>query len=116
MNKRTKKLLLDAIQHWHENLDMLILNHLSGEKDLSTDIYMNSEACPLCVEYLRGTKETFCALCPIFAKTECLYCEDTPFDGAGVWMDETPSDYEVGYKVISAELEFLYSLLSTTHD
>lgn len=89
-----------SIQHWHENLDMLILNKLSRHKNLIDNIYIGSSHCPLCNTHF------LCRDCVI--GDMYISCSNTP------WVEINRvfycNDYDILYDKISAELEFLYTL------
>jgi hypothetical protein len=104
MNKRTKKALLDSIEHWHQNLDMLILNDLSNHADLWEDIQFDGAHCPLC----QLLQDMFCDNCPIHL-AGAPGCVNTPW--SAVRSFQRVQDFPKVYKVISDELEYLYSLL-----
>jgi hypothetical protein len=117
INKKTKEAILESIEHWHQNLNMLLLNHLSGEV-LIKDISIHSDDCALC-QMFKG--EDCINKCPISLKFEDLeenqYYEKTYTEGCyySPWHDVVKwfrrPKFEEGFKVISEELEFLYSLL-----
>lgn len=89
-----------SIQHWHENLDILILNKLSKHKILIDNIYIGSSHCPLCNTHFLcrncviGDMYTSCSNTPWVEINRVFYC----------------NDYDILYDKISAELEFLYTL------
>lgn len=112
MNSKTQKALLNSIEHWHQNLNILILNHLSNSP-LTTNINMTASTCPLCSLFF----DSNCKNCPITINnpSHCA-CTNTPYIDAANWFYNglTNHDYSLGYEVISNELEFLISLLPTT--
>jgi hypothetical protein len=120
MAKKARAALLASIEHWHQNLDMLILNYLSGQP-LSLDISTDASNCPLCACYNKASlDDEFCVACPICQHTEGRWCAGSPYAPANYWLQQAYQnvssrsvikDYEIGYERISAELEFLYSLL-----
>jgi hypothetical protein len=107
-----RKALLKSIEHWHCNLDMLILNYLSGSYSLEDDIRISGDDCALCHLYRD------CKSCPI-SEDQGRHCRGTPYYSVQDWMLEprmactgcTREDYREGYRVISAMLEYLYSVL-----
>jgi hypothetical protein len=118
INKKTKEAILESIEHWHQNLNMLLLNHLSGEV-LIKDIKIYSQDCPLC-QMFKG--EDCYNKCPISLKfkdlkefdyhTEgCYYSPWNDIVGFISMLGYKEINFEEGFKVISEELEFLYSLL-----
>jgi len=114
MTKRVKKALLKSIEHWHENLDMLILNHLSGEP-LSREVYTTADNCALCAIF---NTCNLCEGCPVYNFSGWSLCEGTPYEDVVKWIcwlmfypRSVSGAYKRGYEVISKELEFLYSLL-----
>jgi hypothetical protein len=117
MTLTTKKALLKSIEHWHQNLNMLILNYLAGQ-NLRKDIHMTQEFCALCKLFNIGSP--YCIGCPVNENDQHTWCEGTPYDAASDWLekwyDEDDSnretDFKEGFRLISKELEFLYSLLA----
>jgi hypothetical protein len=113
MTKKASKALKESIEHWHQILDMLILNYLS-DSYLDTDIFMDGHYCPLCVLYSDGG---MCwDRCPVYKFTSEDQCVDTPYYEAREWLrcakhiDE--DIYAEGYKLIATELAFLYKVLN----
>ena len=115
MNTKTRKALLESIEHWHQNLDMLILNYLSGARDLTEDIGIYGPSCPLC-EFLDCLD---CLKCPVRIKTGLTGCNGTPWRDVHDWYNkkgqhwssDRETNFKLGYEIIGDELEFLYSLL-----
>ena len=102
--------LLLCIEHWEENLDMLILNELSGS-DLMEDVSTSSLDCALCTLFWWACR---CKGCPISEETGQRSCGGTPFQDVIAWVKRYEADstsYEEGYEVFNAEIKFLYSLL-----
>lgn len=118
--------LLDSIEHWWQNLDMLILNYLSGG-ELDADIRIYSRDCALCGLYIEV--QGCCEGCPVRLDTGLGGCCGTPWKdvehwyrckkdvegrvmsrGSKVESGSRRSDYCRGYKVVSAELEYLILL------
>jgi hypothetical protein len=102
--KKNIKLLNESIEHWYQNLDMLILNNLSDDY-LYKDININSCDCPLCQNY-------YCDMCPIGIDT-ANGCGSTPWIRVSYWISYWISEdggYTEGYKVISEEIEYLINL------
>jgi hypothetical protein len=93
---------------------MLLLNHLSGEEDLTKDIFIKSSSCPLCKMFIKAM--SFCFDCPIYIKTKISSCQNTPYMNVFDWWEDEPTNFPKGFKVISKELEFLYSLLDEEKD
>jgi hypothetical protein len=110
MNKKTENALLKSIEHWHQNLNMLLVNHLSGEENLTKDIEIYSDHCALCKMFGRDWL-TCNDDCPIVIKTGQDNCLDSPHENVEDWFIDGLNNFEKGYDAISKELEFLYSLL-----
>ena len=123
--KGNVKLWKESVEHWRQNLDMLILNYLSGihvkkKKDqylLYTDIGLNAKDCPFCTGLFKWAESRGCGACPIYKKTKKGGCEKTPFNDVFLWTKRVKTGrmsrrdlYKLGFKVISAELNFLLSL------
>jgi hypothetical protein len=98
MTKR--QAILASIEHWEQNLDMLILNHLSNDY-LYEDVHIFSLHCPLCQKY------NDCENCPI--GNGCIY---TPWIKVRNDYFNNYDNYPSSYKVIKKEIKFLYSLLN----
>jgi hypothetical protein len=112
MTKKAHKALLKSIEHWHENLDMLILNYLSGNKDLIEDVSSSGRDCALCVQF-----SPTCHNCPI-RDTGYSDCFETPYEDFRIFSDtylkveaDRQYDFNNFYEAAAKELEFLYSLL-----
>jgi hypothetical protein len=107
MTKR--QAILASIEHWEQNLDMLILNNLAGE-ELTDDINTGSDYCSLCKKYKNN-----CVPCPIgkIKINDISYygCSNTPYEKVSEWHGYYEYDYNKGYRAIKAEIKFLYSLL-----
>jgi len=119
VTKKAHKALLKSIQHWHENLDMLILNYLSGNEDLIEDVVCSGDDCALCTAFAPS-----CYKCPICEFTGDSDCIGTPYfyfvgllhsyldSGAHLRVEcDRRYNFERFYEAASQELEFLYSLL-----
>lgn len=112
MTKKAHKALLESIEHWHENLDMLILNHLSNSM-LFEDIRMDRYVCSLCCVFF----ENACVRCPVYKHTGLPSCRGTPYRKADEILDcdstyrSYDGLYKSMYKAISEEIDFLHSLL-----
>lgn len=111
MTKRARQALLKSIEHWHQNLDILIMNYLSKQQ-LTTDISTSGLDCALCAEY------SSCFGCPVCLKTNATQCIGTPYKTVSDWifynvpfLQNYNTYYKQGYEAISDELEFLYRLL-----
>jgi hypothetical protein len=103
MNKNLRKAILKSIEHWHQNLDMLILNNLSNHY-LIDDISILGEDCALCI-YLHS----LCCDCPLYDNYKWNCCKE--YQSVINWYYGNHRTYTIGYKVISVMLEKLYSLL-----
>jgi hypothetical protein len=143
MDKKTKKALLDSIEHWHQNLDMLILNHLS-DYPLAYDLEIYNNTCPLCkyfyiVPYKREVRllkvggrykavesmvkdyRRVCWGCPIQGKTLKNRCKGTSWAYIEMLLSHSVRNiaqhkiegYKKVYDAVVSELEFLYSLLES---
>ncbi len=101
-----KKALLESIEHWHQNLDMLILNHLSDSL-LTYDIHIGPTSCALCILFNRD-----CDDCPINIANRNTGCSTGTYPIVSkMILNDDEKSYNKLYKAISNELEFLYSLL-----
>jgi hypothetical protein len=115
MNCKTRKALIASIEHWRQNLDMLILNYLSGDSDLTEDIHIRSSSCPLCVLFIKKWSIP-CRGCPVYKNTGYRDCLCSTWGRVFRWFNSRPvvgkkKDYQRGYRVISAEIKYLVSLL-----
>jgi len=111
MTKKALKAFLTSIEHWHQILDLAILNYLSGS-DLTEDIYIGSGSCPLCMSF-------FCHDCPI-GISGYHGCEGTPHIEvvdiiAKVALFKRSISFPKFRRAIEKELEFLYSLYETSN-
>jgi hypothetical protein len=53
LTKKNQRLKKKCITHWHENLMLLQLNHLSSKEVYPiTDIRLGGDECPFCNAYL----------------------------------------------------------------
>lgn len=110
--KKQRNALTKAIEHWHENLDMLLLNNLSKAEDLREDIYIGPKYCPLC----RINRS--CKNCLIGIETQREDCEGSPFFDVYYWYYRTTripnytraDDFNRGWESITGQLEYLYML------
>jgi hypothetical protein len=110
---KARKALMESIEHWHQNLDMLILNHLSKNNDLNEDIRIGCDFCSLCKEY---HTDYGCGACPIKSFTGLSWCSNTKYKLICDWYNNINlyDSYNCGFKAISDELELLYSILDIT--
>jgi hypothetical protein len=113
MNKKAAKALEKSIEHWEENLDMLILNYLSDDH-LAKDIDISSDCCPLCQLFIN---KYLCRGCPIFEFTGIALCGKTSWKNVNAWLSNSyyshydkKGVYEQGVEVITKQIEFLKSL------
>lgn len=110
-----KEAFVKCIEHWHQNLDLLILNELSffdstDEERMSLksdylwdDINIYGTDCALCWEYAKTGK---CLACPL-KELGTLCCKEWE----RVANEEGTSDYAQAYAVITAMLNRLYKEL-----
>lgn len=113
MKKSTRKALKASIEHWEQNLDMLILNHLSKEEDLTKDIYLFIDSCPLCKIFYGSDSfysNKYCTGCPVFIATGSTGCDNSPWNKIYSWHGNKERTYAQGYKIFRAEILFLKSL------
>jgi len=118
MTKRARRALEASIEHWVDQLCMLILDYLSGES-LWEEIEIQGIDCPLCGLYQTG--RTSCWRCPVYARTGLELCKGTPYGAVHRWLSEVMKAgrlpdgdrdyaYREGYRLIVAEIKFLESL------
>ena len=133
MNKKTLIALNKSIDHWFENLQILILNYLSNF-DLNLDIDISAESCPLCKLFNNDYNHS-CEKCPISNNGINRFCHGTPYSDVDRWLNDvdkffplsakpqlsniTPMSldsltrlnlYKTGTKLISNQIDFLISL------
>jgi len=108
MTNKTRKALLKSIEHWRQNLDMLILNHLSGS-NLCDDIVIDRRGCALCFEFWTSD----CKGCPIEDYFGSHQCDNDVYYEVDAWYNgfSGHTGFESGYEAISGQLELLYHLL-----
>ena len=116
---KAERLKRDAVNHWEENLEILILNYLADD-NLTDDISISCCDCPFCQEYREGYnglgEEDDCLYCPIRIATGRRYCSGSPYIKVYKWFDCSPFNdgyevsFEKGLKAIMEEIDFLKSL------
>jgi len=130
MTKYQKKLHKEVVEHWYQNLDILILNYLSGN-NLFNYISIGSSSCPFCGVYNVYNISMYddydcdgCVGCPIYLITKERYCRATPHVKIEKLYKETniynpmlhynkklrKNMYYRLYRAISKEINFLLSL------
>ena len=123
-NKKQINALKGSIEHWEQNVNMLLLNYFSyNKKDddslknwITDNISFGYEECKCCEYYYKID----CARCPISIVSNIDCCYNTPYKSFTriFWNyidDVIPTNknsFNKLYKAACDELEFLYSVLS----
>ena len=113
LSKKNQALKKKCVDHWHEILMLLMLNHLSKSGRLEDDIEIGSTVCPFCKKYLKDSQvngiECACTGCPIATRTGKPLCYYTPWLAVkNLFYNYTT--YKKFFKAITNEINFLESL------
>lgn len=114
LNSKQLNALKKSIQHWEENLNILLLNYLSHQP-LAIDVSIGGSHCECCIKFV----DEYCHLCPIFLTTKAVWCENTPYRKVVelIKLERyfNNNTFQTLYKAISDELEFLYTILNNSN-
>ena len=112
-SKNQLKALNASIEHWRQNLDLLVLNKLT-KLCLTDDIEINYESCPLC----QINESSNCYDCLLFV-VNGEACTNSVWGNVNDWMHYVlldtlwtgqytdPKSYNMGFSVISAMINYL---------
>jgi len=111
ISKKELKALDKSIEHWWQNLEMLILNYLSDEC-LINDIFISEGYCSLCSYILKMSQGWIddCEDC-IIVKTGHKECGGGGcWDYVHTWYCSCEPNYKTGYNTISEMLNLLIKI------
>ena len=119
-NKQIEIAIWKSIAHWHENLDMLMLNYWNKEP-LYLDIFIDTNHCPLCSLFY--TEKYYicprCNQCPLDKNKNNCTKHDSTYAAVAQWKlksymttpDLYSHYYKLGYITISNMINALYKIL-----